>query len=603
MINFAEFEVLKTCNAAAAADLAGLQLYYEQHMHHNEGLSLVQIAESWDGLRRKGCLQGFELTELGLAELEAGRVDNAVILAAGGAELNSKSVYSLPKGLFKVNGEVLIERQIRQLQEAGIKEIYVVLGVKQELYYYLADKFGVKLLINPCPGKNNIYSLYVAADKLRNSYICNCDNYFRDNPFCGYEYRSFHSTVHKADSSRELLVRKNRDGRITQVFPQAGGGECVYGHAFFSADFSECFRELLESEIDGFRIDALFWEEYVSKHICDLDIWAQPYAEGFVQEFDTIQEVQEIDSLFVENVSEQIIEIICRVLHCTKADIKGVEISEKGLTNILFTFEVFGDKYIFRYPGGSSGDIIYRRNEVCAQQLAYACGVDSTLVYIDEAGCKLCRYINDIRDLSDIYYKDIEFMKRLARSIRKIHDAGRELAGAAEYFLDPLAEADRLLEQAAATKGNLKERFADMRGQVQELFGYVEQDGVVKTICHNDINGDNCLLTDKSFDVIDWEFAGYNDPGFDFGRVLAGYDFADKEIDEILSAYFGRTATKLERLHWLAYVAIHNWYYVCWALYKESINESSRDWMLFFYEQVKRVLAYALPQYRELYGK
>ena len=122
-------------------------------------------------------------------------------------------------------------------------------------------------------------------------------------------------------------------------------------------------------------------------------------------------------------------------------------------------------------------------------------------------------------------------------------------------------------------------------------------------MCHNDINGDNCLWTDNSFDIIDWEFAGWQDPAYDFGRVIGAYDFDDPDIDAILEAYFGRPATELERLHWIAYIGIHNWYYVNWALYKESINESSRDWMLFFFNQVKRVINYALPKYEEIYGK
>ena len=137
---------------------------------------------------------------------------------------------------------------------------------------------------------------------------------------------------------------------------------------------------------------------------------------------------------------------------------------------------------------------------------------------------------------------------------------------------------------------------------MRKIFAYTEMDNIPKTMCHNDINGDNCLLTDHSFDVIDWEFAGWNDPAYDFGRVIAGYDLEDPDIDAILEAYFGRPATELERLHWIAYMGLHNWYYVGWATYKESINESSRDWMLFFYKQVKRVIKYALPRYEAIYG-
>ena len=56
-------------------------------------------------------------------------VNNAVILAAGRSQRFAPFTYEMPKGLFKVQGEVLVERQIQQLQEAGVKDIYIVVFV------------------------------------------------------------------------------------------------------------------------------------------------------------------------------------------------------------------------------------------------------------------------------------------------------------------------------------------------------------------------------------------------------------------------------------------------------------------------------------------
>jgi len=53
---------------------------------------------------------------------------NAIILAAGKSDRFAPFTYEKPKGLFIVRGEVLIERQIEQLIEAGVKEIYIVIG-------------------------------------------------------------------------------------------------------------------------------------------------------------------------------------------------------------------------------------------------------------------------------------------------------------------------------------------------------------------------------------------------------------------------------------------------------------------------------------------
>ena len=64
-------------------------------------------------------------------------VKNAIILAAGKSDRFAPFTYEKPKGLFCVKGDVLIERQIEQLHEAGINEIYVVVGYMKENFFIL----------------------------------------------------------------------------------------------------------------------------------------------------------------------------------------------------------------------------------------------------------------------------------------------------------------------------------------------------------------------------------------------------------------------------------------------------------------------------------
>ena len=601
MITYKEFEVIRTM-LKAGRHLEDIPGYVYDNVHYYVFKSREEVAELTASLIRKGYIRDGAVTETAMEEIEPLKVDNAVILAAGGSDISAKSVYSMPKGLYVKNGETLIERQIRQLQEAGIHDITVVVGYKQEMYFFLAEKWGVELEINPDLKKNNIYSLYIAIDHLSSTYILNCDNYFEENPFSRYEYNAYHAAVYKEDASNELLVRKNLSGRLLEVYSGAKSGECIYGHAYLDRTLSRRLRNYLREEISDFRVSALFWEEFVSRHAEDLDMYIRTYDGDFLFEFDSIQEIQNIDSLFLENVSGRINEKICQVLRCREDEIGNIVILQKGLTNVLFTFVVRGEKYIFRYPGESSSFFIYRKNEVRAQQLAARAGVDNTYVYIDETGVKISKYVEGAKDLSNLYYHDLSLMQHLARQIRKFHEEGYGMPDWKDFEYNPIYQCERLMQEASKMKGNLFELFRTEWDAMRRLYAYTEKDGVEKTMCHNDINGDNCLLTDTSFDVIDWEFAGWNDPAYDFGRVIAGYDLEDPDIDAILEAYFGRPATELERLHFITYMGIHNWYYVGWALYKESINESSRDWMLFFFKQVKRVIAYALPRYEAIYG-
>lgn len=65
------------------------------------------------------------------------KVNNAIIMAAGTASRFAPLSFEKPKALIEVRGEILIERQINQLQEAGIKEIIIVTGYKAEQFEYL----------------------------------------------------------------------------------------------------------------------------------------------------------------------------------------------------------------------------------------------------------------------------------------------------------------------------------------------------------------------------------------------------------------------------------------------------------------------------------
>ena len=76
------------------------------------------------------------------------QVDNAIIMAAGLSSRFAPISYEKPKALIEVRGEVLIERQIRQLLEAGINKIILIVGYKKEQFYYLTQKYGVSIIEN-----------------------------------------------------------------------------------------------------------------------------------------------------------------------------------------------------------------------------------------------------------------------------------------------------------------------------------------------------------------------------------------------------------------------------------------------------------------------
>lgn len=227
------------------------------------------------------------------------KVDNAIIMAAGESKRCRPLSDILPKGLFMVKGEILIERQIRQLQEAGIDQIIVVVGYKAEMFCYLKDKYNVTIVLNnEYKKKNNISSIYAVKDYLENSYICCADNYYKENPFKKYEQESFYICNYAEGFADEYCITEGDDGFIESI--HRGGTDQWYtiGANFWTKKFSDKFIELLEREYSQPDIWNLLIDDFHIRHFSELPITANKQKPGVVFEFDTLEELQEFDEKF-----------------------------------------------------------------------------------------------------------------------------------------------------------------------------------------------------------------------------------------------------------------------------------------------------------------
>ena len=89
----------------------------------------------------------WKLLDGGRRLLEPCQVDGAVIIAAGFGSRFVPLTFETPKGLLEVFGERMIERQIRQLHEAGIRDITIVVGYLKEKFEYLIDRYDVTIAV------------------------------------------------------------------------------------------------------------------------------------------------------------------------------------------------------------------------------------------------------------------------------------------------------------------------------------------------------------------------------------------------------------------------------------------------------------------------
>ena len=266
------------------------------------GHDLADIDEAITSLKEKGWIND-GITEAGMMALSEYKVDNAIIMAAGMALRSFPLSRVIPKGLFKVKGEVLIERQIEQLQEAGIKEIVVVVGYLKEKFQYLKEKYDVIIVENDDYYRyNNMSSLFAAKDFLKRSYICCSDNYFDVNVFQEYVYDSYYACKYMKEYANEYFVTKTDGEYITEIIKGGENGWYTIGEAFFSKKFSDIFKDYMEKEEENAR--RVMMDDFHIKHIDELKFRLYKYTDDMVQEFDTIDDVIAYDPSFVKYKDE-----------------------------------------------------------------------------------------------------------------------------------------------------------------------------------------------------------------------------------------------------------------------------------------------------------
>ena len=551
---------------------------------------LIQEAEE-----QKWITSEYELAEQGLKVLEPYRVENAVIMAAGMSTRFAPLSYETPKGLLVVKGERLIEREIKQLREAGIQKITVVVGYMKEKMFYLADKFGVEIVVNEDYYRyNNCSSLMLVRKQLGNTYICSSDNYFVENPFEKYVYRGYYSTVFAEGETDEYCVTETTDGIIKEVTIGGENKWYMLGHVYFDRAFSEQFVSILEKEFKHEAYKLQLWEDYYARHVDTLLLEAKHYSDEVIKEFDSLDELRAFDEHYLMHTNSKILLNICNTLNVTPAEIINIKPIKDGLTNTSFCFDCKGQTYVYRHPGKGTQEYINRLSEAASMKIAAELEIDKTFVVMnEEEGWKISKFIKNARLLD---YDEKEDIEKAAQLMTKLHRSGKSTPYAIEFEKGLVDFKEKLIKRNRFEFDDKEE----LEAMVGKVVGYLEQDQVEHTICHGDCYSPNFLVdVEGNMSLIDWEYSGMGDPTSDIGTFVACSDYTLEQAKEFIQIYLEHNPGVASERHFLGIIGLVSYYWFLWALFQESNGKPVGEFLYKWYRYTKQYCAEALRLYEE----
>lgn len=523
--------------------------------------------------KEKYISSNYALTSSGKEYVKSHHPQQATILAAGYGLRMVPINTEEPKGLLEVHGEPLIERIIKQLHEVGITDIKIVVGFMKEHYEYLINEYDVDLIVNPYYStRGNVYSLYLAKDRLANGYIIPCDIWFKDNPFSTLEDPSWYLFSDKMTSHSHWQVSKSAKIKYTK-----NPGNRMIGIAYLNEYDARKLNDRLSRMIDAKRYDS-FWEDALANKKQFL-INGRIIPNSEHAEINSYEELLELDSNS-SHLQNEAIQIIEDTLNVNKSDISNIHTLKKGMTNRSFIFTVKDKRYIMRIPGEGTDNLINRQEEYDVYQQIKGEPYTENILYLNpQNGYKLSEFLENTRNSEADDWEDVIKSMDL---LRKFHQEKLQVNHQFDIwkqieFYENLRDTPSAYKDFLITKEN-----------VLNLKQFIQDNIHQWSLCHIDANADNFLINQQGkIFLIDWEYAGMQDPDLDIAMyaIYAGYN--KQQFDKLIDIYYQDKCDKIIRYKIYAYAAVGGLLWSNWCEYKQSLGLDFGEYSLSQYRYAK----------------
>lgn len=262
------------------------------------------------------------------------------------------------------------------------------------------------------------------------------------------------------------------------------------------------------------------------------------------------------------NVEEYIVARVNALMHTQDAVI--VKRLEGGMSNYTYVVETRGKRYTYRVPGKYAEKFVDRVEEWDNIQEVNKLSLNNATSYVEViSGEKLAEYVEGtILSETDV----VSYNEMSVKALKTIHNSNLRFKDYNAF--GRLADYERYCREMGFTH---PKEYIELRGKLDQMRQAHAEVPMVP--CHCDYQPTNLVVSGDKLYVLDWEFAGMNDPFYDIACYgNAGFDKALS----LLEAYVGHkpTSQELRRLYYHRAFQCLQWYNV--AIFKDRVG-LSRD--------------------------
>mgnify|MGYP000167006713 CR=1 FL=1 len=330
------------------------------------------------------------------------------------------------------------------------------------------------------------------------------------------------------------------------------------------------------------RYDGAFWEETLYRKD-RMIVTARVVHAADAVEINTYEQLREIDS-DSSQLQTDAIQVICEALGAQQDEVTNITVLKKGMTNRSFLFSCKDKKYIMRIPGEGTDQLINRRQEAAVYQTIAGRRICDEIAYINpENGYKITEYLEGARVCDAEKEEDLQ---KCMKKLREFHgqklrvDHSFDLFGQMEYY-------ESLWE---GTPSAYKD-YEKTKAHVLQLKDYIEANAGEWVLTHIDAVPDNFLFVEENgkeeIRLIDWEYAGMQDPHVDIAMFCIYSLYKKEQVDHLIDLYFEGNCDDRTRIKIYCYIAVCGLLWSNWCEYKRKLGVEFGEYSLRQYRYAK----------------
>jgi thiamine kinase-like enzyme len=267
-----------------------------------------------------------------------------------------------------------------------------------------------------------------------------------------------------------------------------------------------------------------------------------------------------------------------------------------GLTNVNVRVTTPAGAVVARIATADSALLAIDRDAEHANSAAAAAsGAAPAVVAYDRDLAILVVAFVEGRALEPGDLTDAETLRRIARACRTLH-AGPGFVG--EF--DMVAVQRRYLDLVRAKGFRLPPGYFDHLPQVDRIAQALAVRAPARVPCNNDLLPANFVDDGSRIWVIDYEYAGMNDPCFELGNIWSEASLAPEHLETLVGAYYGRPLRHMvARARLFGLLSQYGW--TVWASIQAASSAVDFDFWGCGLEKYERAEAeFASPAYETL---